>query len=363
MKKTILILVVLFVAVIILIGIFIYTNKDKFTALTETNIETVGNNTTNPASLNWEQITGEASWPKRDSHGFVVYKNKIWLMGGVDGTTRMIAPGNVDYGNAPHFRDVWSSSDGINWQQNAKNALWGDRRSMQVVNFKGKMWLMGGWGPELSSKNDVWSSEDGAKWKLESASANWSPREGHQVLVFKNKLWLIGGVRYDRHKVFNDVWYSEDGINWIEATKNAEWAPRWDFSATVFKDKIWMTGGMDLSQGMFNDVWYSDDGVSWKLANGNPPFSTRQGFITEYSGKLWIIGRLNDVTNKGVNDVWYSDDGVIWEKTTNDPLWTGREDFGAVIFQDKIWIFGGMDKNWQWTNDIWRSTLDTGIKK
>src|SRR3989344_2514539 len=119
----------------------------------------------NPSSLNWEKMSSSAPWEGRDSQAVVVYKNKIWLMGGVNGSTRLISPGNVDYGNAPHFNDVWSSEDGVSWKLVLNKAPWGERRSMQVVNFKGKIFLMGGWGPEIGLKNDVWSSEDGVNWK------------------------------------------------------------------------------------------------------------------------------------------------------------------------------------------------------
>ena len=315
----------------------------------------------NPASLNWEKITESAPWQERDSHAVIVFKNKIWVMGGVDATKRVVSPGNIDYGNAQHFKDVWSSSDGINWQLVTNNAPWGDRRSMQVVEFNDKMWLMGGWGPEFGYKNDIWSSVDGIKWKLEENSAEWPSREGHQLLVFQNKIWLIGGVRYDRHKLFSDVWYSDDGVKWVKATDNPGWSPRWDHMSVVFKNKLWTIGGMNFTDNLLKDIWSSDDGIHWSLVNENPPFESRQGFaLLDYKEKLWVISRLNVALYKnGPNDVWYSDDGINWQKTEKDPLWTGREDVGVVIFNDKIWILGGMDSEWRWKNDVWVSTAES----
>lgn len=317
----------------------------------------------NPASLSWEQATSSVPWQGRDSQAVVVYKDKIWLMGGVDATKRVMSPGNVDYGNAQHLSDVWSSEDGLNWQKVSDNAPWGERRSMGIVNFKGKMWLMGGWGPEIGYKTNIWSSEDGVVWKMEAKSASWPSREGNQLLVFQNKIWMIGGVKYDSHQVFADVWSSEDGVNWKEETKDAGWAPRWDQMCAVFDNKLWMVGGMDLKGNVFKDVWSSEDGINWSLVSDKPPFESRQGHaLVDYGGKLWVIGRLNIPSyGNGANDVWYSADGVNWQKTLENPLWTGREDAGVVVFKDKIWIMGGMDTNWKWTNDVWHSTsnLDT----
>jgi len=317
-----------------------------------------------PDSLNWEQTLSSAPWQERDSDAVLVYKDKIWLMGGLNANKQVISPGIVDYEKSPHFSDVWSSEDGLNWQLVSEKSPWGNRRSIQVVDFKGKMWLMGGWGPEVGYKNDVWSSEDGLNWKKEIDSAAWPAREGHSLLVFKDKLWLLGGVRYDKYQLFNDVWYSDDGVNWIEATNNAGWSARWDHGVAVFKDKLWLAGGMVFGGRMFNDVWSSEDGKNWSLANAKTDFQARQGhYVVDYKNKLWVVGRLDAATNGGVNDVWYSDDGVNWQKTKNNPLWLGREDFGAIVFKDKVWILGGMDKNWTWRNDIWYSTSNIDIKK
>lgn len=339
----------------------VYFNNDQTARVEATEVKKIFN----PSFLGWEEATASAPWEKRDSHSVVVYKDKIWLMGGLNAEERVNSPGYVDYNESKYFSDVWSSSDGVNWEQVAKTSPWGNRRSAGLADFNGKIWLLGGYVPDFGYKNDVWSSSDGVNWKQETASAAWPAREGHQVVVFQDKLWLLGGVRYDKsiagsnnqtREMFNDVWYSSDGVNWTEATAFAAWSPRWDHAVAVFHDKLWLTNGMVFGSRMFNDVWYSSDGVNWTEV-ANIPFSARQGgFLTEYNGFLWVVGRL-DGANGGVNDVWYSSDGTNWQKTEDNPLWLGKEDFGAVVFKDKMWILGGMDKDWKWTNDIWYSTF------
>jgi D-alanyl-D-alanine carboxypeptidase len=312
----------------------------------------------NPDFLVFEKITSQAPWQERDSQAALVFKNKIWLMGGLNGNGYVVKPGLVKYEQAPHFSDIWVSENGKNWELLTENAPWGKRRSMQVVEFKGKIWLIGGWGPEIGLKNDVWYSEDGVNWVLATSTAQWSPREGHTVVVFNDKLWLMGGVDYFKRKTFNDVWYSEDGINWVLATSSALWKPRWDQAVTVFKEKIWLTGGMDLNGKIFRDVWFSEDGREWKLATDNPPWGEKQGHaLLSYQDKIWLLGGLNDSEGNSKNGVWYSEDGINWKKTKDDPNWTGREDFSAIIFNNKIWILGGMDINWSWRNDVWCSNF------
>ena len=330
-----------------------------------------------PASLGWIKATSSANWEDRDSHATVVYKDKIWVMGGVNANGHVISenPGNVDYGDSKYFADVWSSPDGTNWQLATNNAAWGERRSVETVDFKGKMWLMGGWGPKVGYKNDIWSSTDGINWKQEAVSSAWPAREGHQLVVFQGKMWLIGGVNYGTHHIlpwlfggftvghntlYNDVWSSEDGIHWTQSTNNASWSPRWDFASEVFNEKIWVIDGMDYygqDGHLFHDIWSSVDGKNWKLENANPPFATRQGNAAlNYQNKLWVVSRLNSAEyGNGANDVWYSSNGISWQKTKQDSEWLGREDLGIVIFKDKMWALGGMDKNYHWNNDVWHS--------
>jgi len=371
MKKTNLIVILFLLAVIIVVGGVVFARHNQPNGekapINKNTAETppaTPSPALDPALLSWEQAIAVAPWEGRDSAAVVVYKNKIWLMGGVDGTKRVISPGNVDYGNSPHFSDVWSSTDGKNWQLVSEKAPWGERRSMQAVDFKGKIWLIGGWGPEVGYKKDVWSTEDGVKWKLETTSAGWPAREGHQLLVFQNKIWLIGGVKYTGNRLFNDVWYSSDGKSWTKAAEDAGWSPRWDFASEVFNNKLWMVGGMDFDGNIYKDIWSSADGIVWSLVNSNPPFATRQGGgLINYQNKLWVVSRLNiPLYEGGANDVWYSNDGVNWQKTEKDPLWTGREDVGVVVFKDRIWVVGGMDKNWIWKNDVWYSTSNIDTK-
>lgn len=361
MKK---ILVAIFLAIMFLFVVgFLLAGKAIYSPTKEIPTQKQPEKIFEPASLDWDEEVASAPWQGRDSHATAVFEGKIWVMGGLDGTTRLISPGNIDYGNAPHFSDVWSSSDGKEWNLVLSKAPWGEKRSIQVVDFKGKMWLMGGWGPEVGYNNKVWSSKNGSDWKLETSSAGWPAREGHQLLVFKDKIWLIGGVKYSGQKLFNDVWFSEDGKSWEKATNNAGWDPRWDFSSTVFDNKIWVMGGMAFGDKIFNDIWSSEDGVTWSLVNKNPPFGTRQGSaMIDYKENLWVLGRLNiPLYGNGPNDIWYSKDGINWLKTNTNPGWTGREDGGAIVFKDKIWIVGGMDKNWKWRNDVWSSKSNLDI--
>ena len=168
------------------------------------------------------------------------FDGRMWLMGGwYNGRL----PGHGASG------EVWSSTDGVNWTMVTKNAGWSPRIAAGAVVFKGRMWILGGtedyyFGDDTSLKNDVWSSADGKEWKQETARAPWSPRAYHAAVVHDGKLWVIGGGNYvPKYHALNDVWCSPDGVHWQQVTDHAPWNPRIWFSAVVHRDRMWVLGG------------------------------------------------------------------------------------------------------------------------
>lgn len=158
----------------------------------------------------WTQEIASAAFAAREHFQVVSFSlggiNKLWLIGGRNGVFK---------------NDVWSSSDGRDWVQETDNADFSARRFHQVVNFDAgngsKLWLIG--GDDGTFKNDVWSSSNGINWQQESASTAFSARFSHQVVNFNDgsgeKLWLIGG---DDIWLKNDVWSSSNGIDWRYST-------------------------------------------------------------------------------------------------------------------------------------------------
>ena len=133
---------------------------------------------------NWKLIQPSAPWRHSDLSMSVAYAGRMWFMGGwYNGRL----PGHSASGQ------VWSSTDGVDWTEVTQDAGWSPRIAAGVVVFKDKMWLLGGtenyyFGDERSLKNDVWYSSDGKEWKLATADAGWSPRAYHQAVVLGDKI-------------------------------------------------------------------------------------------------------------------------------------------------------------------------------
>ena len=308
--------------------------------------------------INWVQQTANAGFSARNNHQVVIFNDghgdKLWLVGGYDGTLK---------------NDVWSSSDGINWTQQTANAAFPARQFHQVVNFNDssgdKLWLIGGNNGTL--KNDVWSSSDGINWEQQTANAAFSARKKHQVVSFNDgssdKLWLIGG---DDGSLKNDTWSSSDGINWTQQTANAAFSARSTHQVISFNngsgDKLWLVGGNDGE--LKNDVWSSSNGIIWTQQTEHAEFSARSGHqvvtFNDGSGdKLWLIAGSEGALT---NDVWSSGDGTNWARQTTDAAFSARRSHQAVSFNNgsgnKLWLIGG--DNGKKSNDVWSSS--DGIK-
>ncbi len=303
---------------------------------------------------NWKKVTPHAAWQPRDSQGELVYDGKLWIFGGWFNS--FAAPP----------RDVWSSADGKNWKQVAKQAPWKHSDLSMSVTFKKKMWFMGGWyNGRLkghSAGNEVWSSTDGSKWKQATKAANWSPRCAATLVNFKKKMWLLGGTENyyfgDDKSLKNDVWSSADGKDWTLETKNAGWSPRAYHQSVVHDGKIWVMGGGNYTPEYKanNDVWSSTDGIHWKQVTKSAPWNRRLWFSSVvYRGHIWVISGWSKKPNQNWGDVWYSKDGKNWKQLKSKITWKERHEISAFVFQDKIWIAGGHAK--PLSNEVWSLQL------
>ena len=137
----------------------------------------------------------------------------------------------------------YGHQDGVKWKAETKAASWSPRMAAAVVVFKGKLWLLGGtesyyFGDKKSLKNDVWYSSNGKDWKLATADAGWPPRAYHQATVLNGKIYVFGGGNYvPEYFALNDVWSSGDGVHWTKAC-DAPWHERIWFSSVGYRNRI-----------------------------------------------------------------------------------------------------------------------------
>ncbi len=252
-----------------------------------------------PNSFRDKKFDGERDWEGRHTAGYVVYKDKMWIVGG-----------DVNQGHY-HF-DVWNSTDGKSWTHvnKGKPVPWGPRALHYTAVFKDKIWVMGGQTiPSLAPAaevfyRDVWNTADGIKWqRVAPKEPYWSSRGmiGGQV-VFKDRLWLLGGGTYDtpkktKREFYNDVWSSPDGVTWQRHVQHAPWEPRQYHEVAVFDDRMWVLEG--YAKANRNDVWHSADGVNWYELPKTPWRPRHAASVFVHDNALWMVAG-----NNMESDVW-----------------------------------------------------------
>lgn len=301
------------------------------------------------------KLVGNAAWQARDSQGEVVFRDKLWIFGGW-----------YQSFEAPP-RDVWSSADGANWNLVQKDAPWKHSDLPMTVVHNDRMWLMGGWYngrlPGHEASHEVWSSTDGVQWEQATAAAAWTPRIASGLVEFKGRMWLLGGIENyyfgDAKSLKNDVWSSADGKTWELATADAGWSPRAYHQAAVFNGRIYVFGGGNYTPEYHavNDVWSSEDGVTWREETAAAPWPPRLWFSSAvYRDRLWMIGGWSKTpTERNLGDVWTTKDGKSWTQLKSNVIWKERHEHSVFVFQDKLWLAGGHAK--PLSNEIWTLEL------
>ena len=223
-----------------------------------------------PDGATWTQVLPHLhdQFEPRHTHGTVAWHDKLWVVGG-------------DTHLNHYNHDVLSSVDGANWVVEVADPPWPKRAFSVMGVYDDKLWLFGGAEFMLWDKgrtlNDLWRSSDGVTWEEVAGHADDddpavgvtrpSGRGAVQNLVeFKGRMWLIGGGRYREWEPgsehFAEVWSTADGVTW---TKHADppWLGKHWADVKVWDDKLWFLFGHSPHLGNSNDVWFSDDGDHW----------------------------------------------------------------------------------------------------
>jgi hypothetical protein len=288
----------------------------------------------------WSQAAGDAAFSGRFGFESVVFKGKLWIIGG--------SATNLDYLN-----DIWYSEDGVNWKRATENPGFSPRRNHQVVEYKGQLWLLGGETGMHGYQNDVWTSKDGIYWTQFDVKEPFPALANHQAAVFKGQMWIVGG--YDPASTENSVWSSKDGKVWTKQPQVAPFPARDMHQLVSFKDKLWVIAGQRGST-RFADVWSSPDGVTWTRVADLVDSGFRARMLHEaavFAGSMWVSGGYVEGYGAAA-DVWYTKDGAEWKLAAGAAAFGGRLDHQMISYKGRLWILGGTD-NRVARNDVWYS--------
>jgi hypothetical protein len=243
-----------------------------------------------------------------------------------------------------------------------RNADWEGRHTGGYVVYRDRMWLIGGDTNQGHYQPDIWNSADGRTWTQVNPQhrAPWSPRALHHTVVFKDRIWVMGGQTMPAfapsdETFYRDIWTTTDGKTWTEVKpREPYWSSRGMIGGgVVFNGRLWILGGgtyntpTTKARKYFNDVWSTPDGVHWKNHTHRAPWPTRQyHHVTVYDGRMWVLGgyRAGDK-----NDVWYSRDGTNWYRQFGTP-WQARHAASVFVHDTSMWMAAGSCMS----RDVWR---------
>jgi hypothetical protein len=245
---------------------------------------------------------------------------------------------------------------------------WEGRHTAGYVVYKDKMWIVGGDVNQGHYQNDVWNSADGKMWTFvnKGQKVPWGPRALHYTLVFKDKIWVMGGQTMPAFSpsdeiFYRDIWNTADGVHWEKvAPREPYWSARGMIGGSVvFKDRMWILGGGTYDtpktpqRKFFNDVWSSADGVNWTRHLEHAPWEPRQYHeVAVFDGKMWVLEGWNKTNRK---DVWYSADGVNWHEVPNTP-WNPRHAASVFVHHNALWMVAGNNME----KDVWKLQSASG---
>jgi len=278
-----------------------------------------------PDGINWtreEAVDNNGdSIPRVESGALVTFQNKMWLIGGIRPGEPLPEGGSTF---SAVVNKVWYTSDGVNWtvsEPNDPSERWSIRERANVVVFNNKLWLIGGNGYPFGGNTnafgtayrDIWSSTDGINWTQETATPAFPARTQPAVFVHDNKIWLVGGRAGATY--LSDVWTSTDGVNWTEVTVNTPFTGRLGHKIVAYDDQLFLVGG-ENADGVLGDCWISEDnGVNWTQLQAGDVRALPGAFAPRvfhsmfvHDNAIWIAGGLSTKNASNVytqlSDLW-----------------------------------------------------------
>jgi len=153
----------------------------------------------------------------RDGSGFGVFKNKLYIIGGME---------RASWTNNPARGDIWTSTDGRNFVLTSNAPAWGNITSADLVSYNDKLYLFGivpFANGSFNSQMTSFVSNDGVTW-TQIGTPPFTSVLGSDVIVSDGKIWAGDGQHSLNGQ--NHLWYTTNGSMWTQASAVLPWSPR-----------------------------------------------------------------------------------------------------------------------------------------
>lgn len=173
-------------------------------------------------------------------------------------------------------------------------------------------------------------------------------------IILLSFLFLMAGCAEQNRPKQAHVNTTNNQINatdyvWTKLLDSAAWKKSYNFQMLNLRDTLWTFH--------YDGIWFSTNGKAWTKAAlpnaiGNLAFVDYVPFKNAVYGIGHFEGNIENFTLK--NTIYKTTDLQHWDSVSKESNLPERFFYHPFVFDNKIWIIGGEDKNTQYA-DIWNS--------
>lgn len=148
---------------------------------------------------------------------------------------------------------------------------------------------------------------------------------------------------------------SQPSLNFNLESRNHSMGGFASQQTTLFKDNIWLVGGDNShtpSWSSSSQVWRSTNGIDWKLITSGIFEERRNHSLIVFNDKMWLIGGINN-SQEVLSDIWNTTDGVHWRRVKTLKPFNDIGQNSSVVFNNRLFVFRG---NGSVNEQVWSSS-------
>jgi hypothetical protein len=181
------------------------------------------------------------------------------------------------------------------------------------------------------------------RWTMIDATGDVKGRHENGFIEYKNKFFMLGGRGINPVNVFDP-----ETNNW--STKKESPFEIHHFQPVVFKDAIYIVGAMTGKypvELLLENIWiYYPEKDEWEKGAEIPESRRRGGAgAVIYNNKIYLVGGIEFGHTSGTNNYFdsYDPETGEWEILTKAPHI--RDHFPAIVVDDKLYCVGGRNSS------------------
>jgi Galactose oxidase, central domain len=193
-------------------------------------------------------------------------------------------------------------------------------------------------------------------WSFKASSELGYPTQFMMLPGATSRIYGVFARKTDADRGDARLWSSADGWGKWEEISSVPWG-MCHSPGVAWKGKLWLMGGSSVDtrdQDFSNEVWSFDPATSarWIKVEPAPDWKERMGHAcVVFDDKIWILGGIGR-DRVALNDVWSSTSEGVWHKELEHAPWSPRCMFAAAATlqhsgkwfgRPRLWVYGGVD--------------------